>query len=305
MTKRNFTRRDFIERTTAGVAGAVAATGMSSLVISSGMRNAYGANEGRYSTEAFAREVEQLSPEEPYDYHKRLSASPVHIARRDKGAQPKETEMSLPDKGWKLVFNPGSSVIIRNAVLDFQDYLEKSQDVKVQTEERHSLDDWNDLKQCIVVGTVAQLPGCGLTLKGKKDYEITSTSGQIIVCGFDDHGAMFGLYNLEARMNLREAPFLPVDLNTVRHSLYDTRMVHSWMGWMEWPDSVLSHLAHDGFDAIFASPQTNPNGDRSTAGPPPSPFQTGSHCPTGDFSARHAQRIAAESVGSRQPHEFG
>ena len=37
------------------------------------------------------------------------------------------------------------------------------------------------------------------------------------------------------------------------------------MGWMEYPDQLLSHLAHDGFDAIFASVYANPNGDRTTA----------------------------------------
>ncbi|NTV38259.1 MAG: hypothetical protein HGA82_03655, partial [Anaerolineales bacterium] len=76
---------------------------------------------------------------------------------------------------------------------------------------------------------------------------------------------MQGLYNLEARMNLREAPFLRSDLKTVRRSLYGSRMVMSWMGWMEWPDALLSHLAHDGFDAIFASVYANPNGDTTTA----------------------------------------
>ena len=265
MTKRDFTRRDFIEKTTAGVAGAIVATDLSSLSFSSYRRNTYGANEGKYSTGAFAREVEQLPMEEPYDYHKRLSTSPVHIVRRDKAAQPKEAEMSLPVKGWKLVCSPGSSVIIRNAVLDFQDYLEKSQDVKVQIEERNSLDGWHDFNQSIVVGTIAQLPGCGLTLKGPKDYEIVATPEQITVCGYDERGAMYGLYNLEARMNLREAPFFPANLKTVRHSLYDTRMVHSWMGWMEWPDPVLSHLAHDGFDAIFASAMRI----RTATAPPP------------------------------------
>ena len=37
------------------------------------------------------------------------------------------------------------------------------------------------------------------------------------------------------------------------------------MGWMEFPDRFLSHLAHDGFDGIFAGIYTNPNGDRTTA----------------------------------------
>ena len=40
-----------------------------------------------------------------------------------------------------------------------------------------------DLNQCIVVGTTGQLPGCGLTLKGKKDYEIAATPGADNVCG--------------------------------------------------------------------------------------------------------------------------
>ena len=150
----------------------------------------------------------------------------------------------------------------QHAVHDFQDYLDKSQDVKVEIEERNSLEEWQDFNQCIVVGTREQMPGCGLTLKAEKDYEIAVTPEQIIVCGYDERGAMFGLYNLEARMNLREAPFLPDNLKTVRHSLYDTRMVLSWMGWMEFPDQLLSHLAHDGYDGIFASVYANPNGDR-------------------------------------------
>ena len=37
------------------------------------------------------------------------------------------------------------------------------------------------------------------------------------------------------------------------------------MGWMEFPDRLLAHLAHDGFDGIFASVYANPNGDRTTA----------------------------------------
>ncbi len=148
---------------------------------------------------------------------------------------------------------------------DFQDYLDKSMQVRVEVEGRDSLEDWQSLGRSIVVGTRDQLPGCGTALKGPKDYEIVATPERLTVCGYDERGAMYGLYNLEARMNLREGPFLPADLKTVRHSLYDVRMVMSWMGWMEWPDALLSHLAHDGFDGIFASAYANPNGDRTTA----------------------------------------
>ncbi|MCL4691465.1 MAG: hypothetical protein KJ060_03030, partial [Candidatus Hydrogenedentes bacterium] len=210
--------------------------------------------------------MERVLPvEEPLDYHKRLAEGPVHVPRRNREASPRAGEMEVPAQGWRLVWKQRESVIVAGAILDFQDYLHTSMDVEVAVEGRDTLDDWQDLDRCIVAGTRDELPGCGETLKGPKDYEIVVTPTRVAVCGYDDRGVMFGLYNLEARMNLREAPILPANLHTVRHSKYDARMVQSWMGWMEYPDAVLAHMAHDGFDAIYASVYTNPNGDRTTA----------------------------------------
>ncbi|MGI6571900.1 MAG: hypothetical protein ACOX19_00395 [Fermentimonas sp.] len=213
----------------------------------------------------FVSEVERLAVEEPYDYHKHLSTAPVHVWERDADAVLEKGEMKIPDRGWKLVYLQQAGVVTLTAVQDFRDYLDVSHGVKIDLEGRSTLQGWKRLSRCIVAGTRDQLPGCGSTLKNPKDYEILVTPRRVIVCGYDERGVMFGLYNLEARMNFREAPFLPDDLHTVRHSLYRTRMVLSWMGWMEWPDALLSHLAHDGFDGIFVGVYTNPNGDRTTA----------------------------------------
>ncbi len=216
--------------------------------------------------EAFAREVERALPQEQlYDYHKRLAKDLVHRPHRDPKARPATGEIALPEQGWKLIWNRRSSLMLHAAVEDFRDYLSKAMGVRVELEDRDSLADWSSQIRSIVVGTRQHLPGCGAALKGPKDYELVVTPERVTVCGFDERGAMQGLYNLEARMNLREAPFLRSDLKTVRRSLYDSRMVMSWMGWMEWSDSLLTHLAHDGFDAIFASVYANPNGDTTTA----------------------------------------
>jgi len=266
MVKKSLTRRDFIGKTTAGITGAAVSTGISSIGMTSCKSNSHNAkNKEKYSKGDLAHLVNKLLPEEElYDYHKQLSTDPVHIPRKNQEAQPNEDEITIPDLGWKLTMNMSSSIILRNAVHDFQDYLDVSQYVKVDVEERNSIADWQGITQRIVIGTREQLPGCGLTLKTQKSYEIVVTPDRIIICGYDERGAMFGLYNLESRMNLREAPFLPKNLKTVRQSLYDTRMALSWLGWMEWPDSLLSHMVHDGFDSIFASVYTNPNGDRTT-----------------------------------------
>ena len=240
---------------------------MKRLLLSVGLALSASASHGAEATaREFSREVERVLPaERPYDFHRHLESAPVHVARRAEDARPSANEMALPDSGWKLVWNPAAGAILGNAVLDFQDYLRVSMGVRIEVEERGSLDGWQDLSRCIVVGTRDQMPGCGGKLTGPKDYRLSAAPERVTVCGFDARGAMFGLYNLEARMNLREAPFLRSGLDTVRHSLYDVRMAQSWMGWMEFPDALLSHMAHDGFDAIFASALANPNGDRTTA----------------------------------------
>ncbi|NLO02859.1 MAG: twin-arginine translocation signal domain-containing protein [Bacteroidales bacterium] len=263
--KKNYSRRDFIGKTSAGLAGAAAISGFAPSVAETGKQTVTAGGGFSYEGSPFAAEVERLPVEEIYDYHKYLSTAPVHIWRRDKYAEKDKNEMSLPDKGWKINYLAGSGVIIENAVDDFRDYLNRSQGITIEKEAKGYIRDWKKYKNCIVVGTKEQLQGCGEELKSPKDYEIRVTPRQILVCGFDERGAMFGLYNLESRMNLREAPMLQKDLKIVRHSLYDTRMTLSWMGWMEWPDNLLRHLVHDGFDAIFASVYANPNGDRTTA----------------------------------------
>jgi hypothetical protein len=266
MGSKKLTRRNFVGTAATGLASVAMPAGISSIGASSCSRVVSKTGDGEYSSEAVAKEVERLLPEEAsYDYHKRLSSSPVHIPRRNMGAIQADGEMTIPAQGWKLLWYKGSSEILQNAVHDFSDYLEVSQKVGIIAESRDSLTDWKSITSVIIAGTREQLPGCGLTLKNPKDYELAVTPERIVICGYDERGVMFGLYNLEARMNLREGPFLPSGLNTVRHSLYDTRMVLSWMGWMEWPDALLSHLAHDGYDGIFASVYANPNGDRTTA----------------------------------------
>ncbi len=206
-----------------------------------------------------------LPVEQRYAYHHTLKEGPVHHLQRDPILQPAPNEMSLAGEGWRVLIHSGSGPVVRFGADDTREFLQAAMQVKVEVEARESLAQWAELKRAIVAGTPEQLPGMGKKLTGPKDYEIRVTPDQIVVCGQNDIGVMQGLFNLQARMSLREAPFLPRKLQVVRHSRFQTRMVLSWLGWMQWPDSYLSHLAHDGYDAIYASVYANPNG---VAGPP-------------------------------------
>ncbi|MCF6287313.1 MAG: hypothetical protein L3K26_19335, partial [Candidatus Hydrogenedentes bacterium] len=206
---------------------------------------------------------EVLPVEARYDYHQTLKEEPVHQPGLNVGAPTAENELAISPAGWSLLLDADAGPLARFSADDLRDFLNVSMGVSLP--ESTGLDGWKDRQQAIIAGTPAQLAGFGQTLKSSKDYEIRVEGDRIIVCGFDDAGVQHGLLNLEERLRLREGPYLPKDLNTVRHSLYQTRAVISWLGWMQWPDNFLAQLAHDGYDAIYASVYANPNGVK---GPP-------------------------------------
>jgi hypothetical protein len=216
------------------------------------------------SAQFAAKAYAALPVEAPYTFHKDLSNWQEPL-RRDPAARPGSDELEIRS-GWSLVISSNAAEPLATAAAQFRDYLERSMQVHVNLVPETSLAGWKDVKNTVIAGTRADMPGCGTALTARKDYQIIVAPSSIAVCGFDDRSAMHGLYNLEARMNLREGPYFPARLNTVRHSLYKARMTLSGLGWMEWPDSYLAMLARYGFDSIYASVYVNPNG---VNGPPP------------------------------------
>jgi hypothetical protein len=222
------------------------------------------ADRSTTASEFAARALPVLPVEQPHDFRAVLE-NWTEPLRRDPAAKPSSSEMALPAEGWTLRIPAQAGPVLREAALDFRDYLARAMQVRVTLSAEASLEGWRAMSRTIVAGTREQMPGCGAELRGRKDYQIVVTPDRIAVCGFDERGAMYGLYNIEARMNLREAPMLAKDLDTTRRSLYGARMTLSGLGWMEWPDRYLSILAHYGFDSIYASVYANPNG--APAGP--------------------------------------
>ena len=218
-------------------------------------QNQEGARSSDFDSQAFAA----LPLEKSYAFHKSLSAGGWQL-RRAPRARPTPSEMAIAGSGWSVSIKSGAGEPLRRAGDDLRGYLSIGMNTQVRHEAPSSVADWASRKKVIVAGTREDLPGCGSSLTGSKDYELKVSDDRIVVCGYDELGAAHGLYNLEERMDLREAPFLPRDLNTARHSLFKVRMTMSGLGWMEWPDEYLACVARHGFDAIFDSVYSNPDG---------------------------------------------
>jgi hypothetical protein len=217
------------------------------------------AAQQRISAADFAsRALPYLPVEEPYEFIKHHSEG-VKPKPRDPAAQPGPNELALAANGWSIWILNGAAAPLVTAAEDLRDYLATAMETRVGIDRKDSLTAWERAVNVIAAGTRDQLGGCGSDLRGSKDYEIRTSPGRIVVCGYDERGTAHGLYNLQQRFTLREGPFLPSNLKTTRHSLYKTRMTLSGLGWMTWPDQYLATLPRYGFDAIFASIYRNPN----------------------------------------------
>ena len=185
--------------------------------------------------------------ERNYEYRKRLTQ--VHTPdRRDYSISPKDGEIMV-GSGWKIEIPADCGKLLINAAKDLQDYFDVSMSVSVRI--RHVEDVAESGEKTIVLATVSQLPELGAGLDTPRSYRLICGGNSILVCGYDEAGAMQGSFFLEDLMNLRSSPIVtPCD--QIKKPLYSPRMIHGGYGGGEYPDSLLCNLAHYGYDTIFA-----------------------------------------------------
>ena len=214
--------------------------------------------QGQVSSKQFEEKaLPALDVEEPYDFLRQHTEG-VSPRLRDQDLRPRADELEIGE-GWSIEIPVDASTALVTASEELQIYLKDAMRVKVTVTRPAQSGDWRSRQRVIIAADRDWLLGCGDQLKASKDYRIVVSGNTITVCGFDERGAMFGLYNLIMRFRLREGPYLPKSLDTVRHSLYQARMTLSGLGWMEWPNRYLATLPLYGFDAIHCSIYRNPN----------------------------------------------
>ncbi len=196
-----------------------------------------------------AEALPKLPVEESFDFlHQLTQGLPPHP--RDAGAMPRADEIEM-GAGWEIVIHEDATMPLQTAAHELQNYLREAMAVTAEVRRVSSIQKWCQREQVILAAARDKFSGDGDALKDTKDYRITVNKSTVTVCGFDDCGAMYGLYNLMMRFRLREAPFLPQNLDSVRHSLYQARITQSGLGWMDWPERYMATLPLYGFDSIF------------------------------------------------------
>ncbi|MDD5705576.1 MAG: hypothetical protein PHR35_06595 [Kiritimatiellae bacterium] len=190
-----------------------------------------------------------LPLERNHQFRERLEQ--VHLPdRRIPGRRRMASEMEIGE-GWTVAIPRRASSHLFRAAQDLQDYLAVSMRVPVivlRTDVRRLAR--TRRPRAIVLGTRRDLPAYGAGLRAARGYRLAVQADGIVVCGYDERGVAQGCYQLEDRMNLRQAPLLPTGTLT-REPLFAPRMVHSGWGLDRYTDAHLNAMAHAGLDTIL------------------------------------------------------
>lgn len=187
--------------------------------------------------------------ERKYGFRSRLDV--VHKPdRRDPHAQPQDEELEITDE-WRIIISDQACELLAMTAEDLQDFFYRSMNVSVRLARTSDLAHAaQSAINTIILGTKTELPEFGEALATARSYRIVAGDRRIVVCGNEDRGAAQGSFYLEDLMNMREAPYLPLQ-DISREPLFSPRMTHSGWGLDRYPDAHLNALAHAGMDAIL------------------------------------------------------
>ncbi len=179
-----------------------------------------------------------LKNERNYEFKNKL----MQIHKKDirnYDLEPLENEFVIEDN-FKIILPKNADIVIRTAVNDFIDYLSVSMDI------------------CAGIAKTAQDSNIITLLlntdieeaSGYMGYRISISEMGITLEGYDPRGIAQGLYYLEDLMNIRKAPYIKYDVIKRKSLLPLMRATQSPMGMLQYPDEILSRIAHFGMDTL-------------------------------------------------------
>lgn len=157
---------------------------------------------------------------------------------RDFSLEPSVTEYVISD-GFAIVLPETDDIVVETAAKDFVDYLFTSMQICARITKNA------DTKNAVVLSFNKDI-GEG---SGYMGYRINVSKDFITIEGYDARGIAQGIYYLEDRMNIRNAPYISFG-TTARRAAFNIRASQSPMGMFEYPDEVLAKMAHLGMDTV-------------------------------------------------------
>ena len=183
--------------------------------------------------------------EKNYDFLKRMQQ--IHIpGRRDHSVKGTENEV-LIDESWKIAVSEKPSKKALHAAMDFQDYLLVSMELSLPV---IKLAKGDCSSRCICFLKKEEYSDLLSHAPEKSgSFAVEITKDNVLLCGADDNALLYAMVYLEDRMNLAQAPILPL-LSCLREDLTRMRSIHSGAGVDKFPQWQFDAILHAGFNAV-------------------------------------------------------
>ncbi|HLJ17658.1 MAG TPA: hypothetical protein VKV15_24390 [Bryobacteraceae bacterium] len=146
------------------------------------------------------------------------------------------------DSGWRLE-NRAPGIMVKIAAEEFHDFLRVAMQAPLKGTGS---------------GSISVAIGCGTPPRKSEGFALNVRPASAEVCGYDERGAMRGLHYLEAQMNLRHGPFLPIGEER-RAPLLSPRITSAPFYSRsefdipidQYTDGLLERISRGGFNAIW------------------------------------------------------
>jgi len=171
--------------------------------------------------------------EKPFDFTKKLFE--VHKPSRIRREKFETLQGVRVTDGWKIVIPSDSSVVVRNAAYDLQEYFKISMECDVTV----------DVGDCASDTSIYMKLDSSLQ---ERSFRIEAGNG-ITISGVDERALAQGCYALEDEMNLNEVPVIE-PCNKQMQARFSPRMIKSCVRDNYYPDELLRMIAHAGIDYI-------------------------------------------------------
>ena len=179
-----------------------------------------------------------LKKEKRYEFRNKLME--VHKKNiRNVSLKVEADEFEIKDQ-FIIVLPQEDDLVVRTAAYDFADYLYTSMNLCAGV--LKNFDGENVIR--LSFNTDIE------EASGYMGYRIDVSEKGITLEGYDARGIAQGLYFLEDLMNIRKAPFLKYGVIKRKSAFSIMRATQSPYGILEYPDEILSRIAHCGMDTI-------------------------------------------------------
>ena len=156
-----------------------------------------------------------------------------------------DKELVVIDESWSITIPAECSIIVKTGAEDLQSYLKREKGLDLEIKRIGKVE---EQEKVILVVKKGELGVAYPETREPESYGLEVDENRIVICGFDDRGAIYGIYYLEDLMSFRDDVKVE-KVKLIKKPLFRWRFATDFT--LKFPDENLSFLSHVGVNCLY------------------------------------------------------